>query len=156
MTPLNLLFTVFYNWWDNYGKKKYPHAKRILILSDCGGSNRAAGQVCKEQLVLFSLLTGLEVHVCHYPEGCSKYNPIEHRYFSAISLNWQGQPKTDLDTVNQLIDHTTTTKGLISKCHIDTSQYELGKRIFINDKFLDFNIIYDDKLGKYNYIINEN
>ena len=142
-------------WWNLYGKFRHPNAKRILILSDGGGSNRYRGIKWKEQLAFVSLITGLEIHVSHYPTGCSKYNLIEHRYFSFISINWQGQPKTDLETTKKFIEATTTSTGLRSHCHIDENEYALNNGIFSNEEFLDLNIIPDEELGSWNYTINE-
>jgi hypothetical protein len=86
-------------WWSSEGHRQFPKAERLLILADAGGSNRCRSRVWKAQLQeQLADAWGLEVTVCHYPSGCSKWNPIEHRLFSYISLNWAGKPLRTFDT----------------------------------------------------------
>ncbi len=124
-----------YIWWERIGKYTFPETKRILITCDCGGSNRARGQMWKEQLLQFSKMTGLKVYVSHFPTGCSKWNKIEHRLFAYISKNWQGQPLVDIETCVSLIGSTTTTSGLKVVCVIDDNKYELNKKLFSKREF---------------------
>ena len=90
-------------WWYRVGKQTYPDAKRIMITADCGGSNGRRCRLRKQKLQEFSDGTGLEVYVSHFPPGTSKWNKIEHKMFSQISISWRGQPLTDLQTVVNLI-----------------------------------------------------
>lgn len=110
------------NAWNRL-KDLYPNAKRILLLSDGGGSNRSTGILWKTEVAKFHELTKLSVMVCHYPPGCSKYDPIEHRLWSMISKNWQGSPLLDIERVMYFISSTTTKTGLKVTCELDTNDY---------------------------------
>lgn len=142
-----------YLWWIYIGINTFPNAGRILITCDCGGSNRSRGQQWKEQLLKLSQLTGLEIYVSHFPTGCSKWNKVEHRLFSYISKNWQGQPLVNIETCVNLISNTTTTAGLKVACKVDRHKYELNKKIFAKKEFEVLPIKPNGKLGKWNYII---
>jgi hypothetical protein len=101
-----------------------------LILADCGGSNSARSRVWKYELQeKLCRRHGLEITICHFPPGCSKWNPIEHRLFSAISRNWSGVPLRSWETIVNHIRTTTTTKGLSVRARLDRTKYEKGKRI---------------------------
>ncbi len=140
-------------WWEIVGKHTYPDATKIFITCDSGGSNSVNGRLWKQQLTEFSRITGLEVHVSHFPAGASKWNKVEHRLFSYISKSWQGQPLIDIETVIKLIGSTTTTTGLKVMCIPDYNKYELGKKV--SDKeFKSLPIQYLNDLGKRNYVIN--
>ncbi len=100
-------------WWEDEGRRRFPQATKVLILADAGGRNGCRSRSFKQQLqVQLSDRYGLTVTVCHYPTGCSKWNPIEHRLFSQISLNWAGKPLRSLDTMLNCIRGTTTYSGL--------------------------------------------
>lgn len=100
-------------WWEDEGRARFPQANELLILADAGGSNGARTRSFKLHLQeQFSDRYGLSVTVCHYPTGCSKWNPIEHRLFSQISLNWAGKPLRSLDIMLNAIRGTTTQTGL--------------------------------------------
>ncbi len=99
-------------WWSKMGKARYPEAKELLVMADSGGSNSARSRVWKAQLQQLADATGLSISVCHFPPGTSKWNKVEHRLFSHISINWRGRPLEDYETVVQLIGATTTGKGL--------------------------------------------
>ena len=116
-------------WWRLSGRKHYPQAKHILLSADGGGSNGSRNRAWKYYLQEFSDEFGLEVTTCHYPPGTSKWNKIEHRMFSFISLNWQGKPLVTYDTVLNLIGGTRTTTGLRIKTRLDKHQYELGQKV---------------------------
>jgi hypothetical protein len=117
-------------WWLKAGSFIYPDADRLLILADCGGSNSYRTRLWKHQLqVAFCNRFGLEVKVCHYPPGSSKWNPIEHRMFSFISKNWAGQPLRDYETVLKFIRATKTTTGLKIRALLNRKQYLKGIRI---------------------------
>ena len=117
-------------WWLKVGSSHYPHAYRLLILADCGGSNGYRTRLWKHQLqVALCNRFSLEVKVCHYPPGSSKWNPIEHRMFSFISSNWAGQPLLDYETVLKFIHTTKTTAGLKIRAFLNKKQYLKGIRI---------------------------
>ena len=101
------------NWWEAEGRRRFPKTERLLVLADAGGSNSCRSRVWKVQLQeQLCDACGLEVNVCHYPAGCSKWNPIEHRLFSHISLNWAGVPLRSFETMSRYIAGTTTATGL--------------------------------------------
>ncbi len=104
---------VLARWWDTTGRAAYPGATKILILADGGGSTASRSRVWKQQLQeQMSDARGLTVTVCHYPPGCSKWNPIEHRLFGPISVNWAGHPLRTFETMLAFLRGTTTTPGL--------------------------------------------
>ena len=120
-------------WWREIGQGAYPEASKLLILADCGGSNGNRQRLWKRQLQrVLSDELGLEVTVCHYPPGCSKWNPIEHRLFSFISLNWAGIPLRTLERMLALIRGTRTKTGLRVDADLLDGVYETGIRISDN------------------------
>jgi len=116
-------------WWRLDGKRHYRGTRRLLICADSGGSNGNRQRAWKLHLQALSDETGMTITVCHYPPGTSKWNQIEHRLFSFISLNWQGKPLINFETVVNLIGGTRTRTGLKVKAVLDTSQYETGVEI---------------------------
>jgi hypothetical protein len=121
---------VITHWWQDEGKTSYPRAEQLLILADGGGSNSYRSRVWKRQLQdQLSDKFGLKVTVCHYPTGCSKWNPIEHRLFSHISLNWVGKPLRTFDAMLSYIRGTKTTTGLTVKASLVEGVYEKGQRV---------------------------
>jgi transposase len=116
-------------WWKLQGRRHYPKAKSLLICADSGGSNGNRSRAWKYYLQQFSDEFGLSVTVCHYPPGTSKWNKIEHRMFSFISMNWRGQPLASYETVVNLIGGTRTKTGLRIKVKLDPKQYEIGLKI---------------------------
>ena len=110
-------------WWQHMGKKKYPHARRIFITADGGGSNGHRLWLWKHELARLATTTGLDIIVSHYPPGTSKWNKIEHRLFSRITQNWRGRPLETYQTIVNLITNTTTTTGLIVRCELDPNLY---------------------------------
>ena len=116
-------------WWDTLGKHKFPNAKRLLITADCGGSNGYRVRAWKWHLARLAQETGLEITVAHYPPGTSKWNRIEHRMFSFITINWRGRPLTTIRTVVELISATTTQKGLTIQAAYDAHVYPKGVKI---------------------------
>lgn len=121
---------VITSWWQDEGNDAFPDTDQLLILADSGGSNSYRSRVWKQQLQeQLSDRFGLIVTVCHYPSGCSKWNPIEHRLFSHISLNWVGKPLRTLDTMLAYIRGTTTTTGLTVKASLVEGVYEKGQRV---------------------------
>ena len=139
-------------WWTTYGCKAYPKADRILICADGGGSNGSRNRLWKVRLQEFANCTGLKVFVCHYPPGTSKWNKIEHRLFSFISLNWRGKPLESFEAIVQLIGNTTTSKGLKVNAKIDKRIYKKGKKIS-DAQFSALSIKYSHNLPKWNYYI---
>lgn len=120
-------------WWRLDGKRHYRGAGRLLICADSGGSNGNRQRAWKLHLQSLSDETGMAVTVCHYPPGTSKWNKIEHRLFSFISLNWRGKPLVNFETVVNLIGGTRTQTGLKVKAILDTNQYEIGVETSADD-----------------------
>ena len=140
-------------WWDRLGKKRYANkAKRLLITADCGGSNGARVRLWKVELQKLANETGLSITVAHHPPGTSKWNRIEHRMFSFISINWRGRPLVSHQVVVQLIASTKTETGLNITCDIDWGRYPKGIKIS-KAALKELNIKYDDFHGDWNYTI---
>jgi hypothetical protein len=116
-------------WWRQMGSARFPNATRLLITADAGGSNGYRVRAWKVELAKLAAETGLTITVIHYPPGTSKWNKIEHRMFSFISMNWRGRPLTSYRTIVELIGATTTTKGLRIKAERDTEWYPVGVKI---------------------------
>jgi transposase len=139
-------------WWDEVGSAAYPAATRLLITADAGGSNGYRNRLWKVKLGELAARTGLEITVCHLPPGTSKWNKIEHRLFSAISINWRGRPLTSHQVVVDLIAATTTRTGLKVRAHLDEGYYPTG--IKISDKQLAAVPITKHKFhGDWNYTL---
>jgi hypothetical protein len=113
-------------WWDTVGSLAYPQASRLLITADAGGSNGYRSRLWKRELGALAARTGLAVTVCHFPPGTSKWNRIEHRLFSHISMNWRGRPLVSHEVVVQLIGTTTTRTGLKVRAELDPGSYPTG------------------------------
>src|SRR6266540_2554567 len=113
-------------WWDTIGRLRYPAADRLLICADGGGSNGHRVRAWKVELAEFAAETGLHTTVCHLPPGTSKWNKIEHRLFSQITMNWRGRPLRTHQVIVDLIRNTTTATGLTVHCVLDTGQYPTG------------------------------
>ena len=116
-------------WWKLDGRKRYPAAGRLLICADAGGSNGNRRRAWKVNLQEMADQIGIPITVCHYPPGTSKWNKIEHRLFSFISLNWKGQPLINYETIINLIGGTKTRTGLKVKAVLDTNEYETGIKV---------------------------
>ncbi|HEU0293464.1 MAG TPA: ISAzo13 family transposase [Anaerolineales bacterium] len=117
-------------WWKIEGQHGYPHANKLLILADSGGSNSYRSRSWKLGLQeKLSDQFGLAVTVCHYPPGCSKWKPVEHRLFSYISINWAGKPLKTINTMLAYICGTKTTKGLTVKAFLQEQRYQEGKEV---------------------------
>jgi len=139
-------------WWLNMGSARYPQARDLLITADGGGSNGYRLPLWKEALQAFANETGLTVQVCHFPPGTSKWNKIEHRMFSFISLNWRGKPLVSHEVVVQLIGSTRTDKGLRIQAEIDTGTYPKGIKV-TNADLDKVNLTRDAFHGEWNYAI---
>jgi len=114
------------SWWNTVGTARYPSADRLLICADGGGSNGSRVRAWKIELAAFAAETGLQVTVSHLPPGTSKWNKIEHRLFSQITMNWRGRPLKTHQIIVDLISSTTTATGLTVRCTLDTGQYPTG------------------------------
>jgi hypothetical protein len=122
-------------WWKLDGRKTYPEARRLLICADAGGSNGNRLRLWKLNLQQMADQIQIPITVCHYPPGTSKWNKIEHRLFSFISLNWKGEPLINYETIINLIGGTKTRTGLKVKAVLDTNEYEIG--IQVSDEQLE-------------------
>jgi hypothetical protein len=116
-------------WWQRVGSVRYPNATRLLLTADGGGSNGYRRRAWKVELSKLAAETGLEISVCHFPPGTSKWNKIEHRLFSFISINWRGRPLTDYQVVIETIASTTTKTGLTVEAVLDTGTYPSGLKV---------------------------
>ena len=116
-------------WWKQMGRQRFPKAKELLITADSGGSNSARSRLWKVALQDLADETGLQLTVCHFPPGTSKWNKIEHRLFSFITLNWRGKPLISVEAIVELIGNTTTREGLQVKTAIDPKNYKAGIKI---------------------------
>jgi hypothetical protein len=145
-------------WWDTIGKPTYPDATRLLITADAGGSNGYRLRLWKKELAALAQTTGLTITVCHMPPGTSKWNKIEHRLFSHISLNWAGQPLTSHEVAVNLIAATTTRTGLTVHADHDTGIYPRG--IKVTDREMKAittrHLTPHDWHGEWNYTITPN
>jgi hypothetical protein len=140
------------NWWYQMGKELYANAKNLLITADSGGSNGVRVRLWKKELQVLANETQMEISVCHFPPGTSKWNKIEHRLFSHITKNWRARPLISYEVVVNLIAGTTTKKGLEIKCELDHKSYARGKKV--TDKELSaINLSRDDFHGDWNYSI---
>ena len=139
-------------WWQLYGKEHFPNSKKLLITCDGGGSNGCRVRLWKEQLAVFSEETGLDIMVCHFPPGTSKWNKVEHRLFCYISRNWEGKPLIDVQTMVNYISNTTTKGGLKVSCRIDPREYVKGKKV--SDEVMNSIALEPiGQFGKWNYVI---
>ncbi len=139
-------------WWRKMGSKCYLHTQHLLITADCGGSNGYRVRLWKVDLQDFANETGLNISVCHFPPGTSKWNKIEHRMFCHISTNWRGKPLTSHEVVVNLIGNTTTQNGLKIQAEIDTNKYPKGKKVS-DEEINNVNIKRARFHGEWNYRI---
>jgi hypothetical protein len=139
-------------WWAQMGQLRYPKAKRLLICADAGGSNGYRIRAWKVELAKLAKETGLEITVCHYPPGTSKWNKIEHRMFSFITMNWRGRPLTSYRVIVQLIANTTTKKGLKVNADLDQGHYPTGVKI-TDRELAAVPLTRNDFQGAWNYTV---
>ena len=116
-------------WWWRMGQPLYPKATELLVMADGGGSNASRSRLWKVELQKLAERLKLTLRVCHFPPGTSKWNKIEHRLFSHISINWRGQPLTSLDLVVRLIGATKTESGLVVQADLDRGKYPIGLKV---------------------------
>jgi len=139
-------------WWNHFGKERYGQAKQILITADAGGSNGYRLRLWKKELQRFADQTGLEVAVCHFPPGTSKWNKIEHKLFSFISMNWKGKVLSSYQVIINLIASTKTTSGLKVYAALDDRVYALKKKV-TDAEMRSLNLRPNDFHGEWNYAI---
>ena len=139
-------------WWANMGSKVYKNAKQLLITADAGGSNGYRTRSWKIELQKLSDKLGLQISVCHYPPGTSKWNKIEHRMFCHITENWRGKPLISRAVVVNLIGSTKTRKGLKIKAKLDLNEYPTGIEA-PDEEFLKIKIKKHNFHGEWNYTI---
>ena len=139
-------------WWDMVGSRAYPNARRLLVTADAGGSNSYRVRLWKLELGRLAARSGLAITVCHFPPGTSKWNKIEHKLFSAITMNWRGRPLTSHEVVVNLIGATTNSKGLKVHAHRDTDPYPLGVKV-TDAELAEVPIAAHDFHGEWNYTI---
>jgi len=140
------------SWWENEGKNTYQNADKLYITADGGGSNGSRNRLWKDELQQFANDAELNIYVSHFPPGTSKWNKIEHRLFSYISMNWRGKPLTSLAVIIGLINGTKTKTGLTVKAVIDEKIYKTGIKIE-KEKFEKINIKNNNFCGQWNYVI---
>jgi hypothetical protein len=116
-------------WWHAQGAAAYPQARRLLVTADAGGSNGYRTRAWKSELAALAVQAGLEITVCHFPPGTSKWNAIEHRLFSHISMNWRGRPLTSHEVIINTIAATTTRTGLRVGAELDPGSYPAGVKV---------------------------
>jgi len=140
-------------WWKASGAARYTTASELLITADCGGSNGYRTRLWKYELQQLADELGLPITVCHLPPGTSKWNKIEHRLFSFISMNWRGKPLVSHQVIIKLISATRTNKGLTVQCELDDNEYDKGRKI-TDQQMAALNIKRDPFHGEWNYTLN--
>ncbi len=139
-------------WWEERGQQRYPHAHRLLITADGGGSNGSRNRLWKRELQQWADASGLTLTVCHFPPGTSKWNKIEHRLFAFISQNGRAQPLLSYAIILNLIASTTTATGLTVESYLDTAPYPTG--VEVTDAEMEaLHIERDTFHGEWNYTI---
>jgi hypothetical protein len=142
-------------WWQHLGKARYSDATTLTITADGGGSNSSRTRLWKTELQRLADEIGLAIRVCHFPPGTSKWNMIEHRMFSFVSINWRGKPLESLQVIIGLIASTTTTSGLKVYARLDPGEYEKGIKV-TDAQLAAVNIARHDFHGDWNYTIRPN
>jgi hypothetical protein len=139
-------------WLELMGRERYPGMNKLMITADGGGSNGSRVRLFKIELQKLADETGLDLQVCHYPPGTSKWNKIEHKLFCHITQTWRGQPLISRQTVVELIASTTTKTGLIVRCELDTRTYPKGIKVS-DEEMATLNIKGDTFHPEWNYTI---
>ena len=140
------------SWWEHLGRKRYRAAKTLTITADCGGSNGYRTRLWKTELQSLADETGLEISVCHFPPGTSKWNKIEHSLFSFIARNWRGRPLVSRQAVVSLIGATTSQAGLKVYAQLDEGVYPHGVKVS-DAELAAVNLTRDEFHGEWNYVI---
>jgi hypothetical protein len=139
-------------WWEQMGQPMYPKATRLLVMADCGGSNSYRSRAWKVHLQKLADDTRLEISVCHFPAGTSKWNKIEHRMFCHIIQDWRGRPFVSLEVVVNLIGTVTTRKGLRIRASPDPGAYKSGTKVK-DHELAQVRLKQSDFQGAWNYAI---
>jgi transposase len=139
-------------WWLSMGKPLYHHVRTLLICADSGGSNGYRGRLWKRELQRLADTIGLDITVCHLPPGTSKWNKIEHRLFSHISMNWRAQPLISHEVIVELIGSTTTQSGLRVEAQLDTNVYPIKIQVS-DEEMAALSITPHDFHGEWNYTV---
>lgn len=139
-------------WWNTVGNSLYPNKRELLITSDGGGSNGVRNRLWKKELQQLANETNLSITVTHLPPSTSKWNKIEHRLFSYISINWRAKPLTSLETIIELLSHTKTKEGLAVTAVVDKNSYPVGVKV-TDDEMGRLHIIRNEFHGDWNYTI---
>jgi hypothetical protein len=139
-------------WWQTMGKERFPQAKRLMITADGGGSNGSRVRLWKIELQKLANELKMPITICHLPPGTSKWNKIEHKLFSFITINWRGKPLRTYQTIIQLISATTTKAGLKVRAELDTNTYPKGIKVS-NDQLDAVNLSRHSFCGNWNYTI---
>ena len=139
-------------WWEHLGSERYPDASTLVITADCGGSNSNRTRLWKRELGRLADATGLRIVVCHFPPGTSKWNRIEHRLFSFLSLNWRGKPLISHEVIISLIAATTTSMGLKVYAQLDDRDYPKGVTV-TDAQLAGVSITRDTFHGEWNYTV---
>ncbi len=139
-------------WWNAVGCHRYPGADRLLVCADGGGTNGSRARAWKIELAKLAAETGLAITVCHLPPGISKWNKIEHRLFSQITMNWRGRPLTSHQIIVDLIGATSTATGLTVRAELDTGTYPIGIK-YTNKQVDALPITRHDFHGEWNYTV---
>jgi hypothetical protein len=139
-------------WWEQVGRAAYPRAERLLVTADAGGSNGYRVRAWKTELARLAAETGLQITVCHLPPGTSKWNRIEHRLFSAISMNWRGRPLISHEVIVELIGATRTHTGLRVRAELDRGHYPLGVKVR-DQELATVPLVRHEFHGEWNYTI---
>ena len=139
-------------WWYSMGRQRYPQARQLLITADGGGSNGHRVRLWKLELSRLASDTGLEIQVCHFPPGTSKWNKIEHRLFSFITMNWRGRPLISHEVIVNLIASTKTRSGLKVRAELDNAEYPKGL-VVSDDDFAAIKLERNEFHGDWNYRI---
>jgi hypothetical protein len=138
------------NWWEKMGILRYPCAHSLLITAEGGGGNGSRNRLWKTALQNFADESGLNVCVCHFPPGTSKWNKIEHRMFSMISMNWRGRPLTSIEVIVSLIERTKMKTDLRIKASKSYKEYTCGIKVF-DDEIKKLRILTADFHAEWNY-----
>jgi transposase len=140
-------------WWKRMGQKRYLRSKHLLIFADAGGSNGYRSRLWKKEIQKFADEQHLNITICHFPPGTSKWNKIEHRLFSFISVNWRGKPLLSYEVIVNLIASTTTKTGLAVKARLDKRKYKKGIKVS-EAEMKNIRLVRHSFHGEWNYTIN--
>jgi hypothetical protein len=139
-------------WWRGMGSGLYREARQLQIVADGGGSNGTRVRLWKKELQELAEELGMPVCVCHLPPGTSKWNKIEHRLFSFITMNWRGRPLVSHEVIINLIKSTTTQTGLSVEASLDENEYPAGIKVS-DEEMAALNLVRDDFHGEWNYTL---